>query len=133
MRTPLWIIIIVLALLLAFTITYISLSPLMVKDIRELKADNRVLQQKVNNLSFQYETSRYANKRLRLEVADKDLDIIRLEAEGKAYGDMISILEYSLTYINMLQLRLSDMHGDYGYPKFIVRSVVRDLIMEGME
>jgi hypothetical protein len=128
------ILIIGLTIIIAILITYIAYNnmPDLVAENKELRADNRVLQQEVNDLSFQYTTAKLANDGLRLDMADRELEIISLQAHKMAYEDMTTLLEYSLSYINVLQIRLQQA-GDYGYPEFIVRAVVRDIITEGIK
>ena len=133
MRKPLWIVIIFLAALLAFSISYIAFydMPGMVKEIKGLKTEVKAQGEMLEDQNFDLTALSIKNKHLRLDIVDMEIEMITLKAEGIAYDDMIEILEYCVTYINYLQMRM----GEYGitYPEFIVRSIVRDLIMEGIE
>ena len=133
MRKPLWIVIIFLAALLAFSISYIAFydMPGMVKEIKGLKTEVKAQGEMLKDQNFDLTALSIKNQHLRLDIAELELEIMTLKAEGMAYGDMISILEYCVSYINYLQMRMGQ-HG-ITYPEFIVRIVVRDLIMEGIE
>ena len=122
-----------LAALLAFSITYIAFydMPGMVDEIKDLKVELTANKEMLKDQNLDLAALSIKNKHLRLDIADMEIEMITLKAEGMAYGDMISILEYCVSYINYLQMRMGQ-HG-IAYPEFIVRSVVRDLIMEGIE
>jgi hypothetical protein len=130
-----WIKILIAGLMIICIILIVYIASYNIPDLiaenKELRADNRVLQQEVNDLSFQYTTAKLANDGLRLDMADRELEIISLQAHKMAYEDMTTLLEYSLTYINYLQMRMGQ--NGIEYPTFIVRAVVRDIIMEGIE
>ena len=101
-------------------------------DIDKLKADNMALEEQIINLNLEVECLKITNNELRLKLADKRLEIVGLEAQGLAYDDMVSLYEYTLLYINVLQLRLEDMHDDYWYPHFIARRLMNEIIAEGI-
>jgi len=129
------ILIIGFTIIIAILITYIAYNniPDLVAENRQLRADNITLKNKLYDLSFKYTVSQLANKQLRLDIADAKLDITALQVHEQAYDDMIEMFEYSLTYINYLQIRFETMHNDYGYPKFVIRRLMNEIIAEGVE
>lgn len=133
MRKPLWIVIIILALLLAFSIAYIAFynMPSMVKEIKSLEVEVKVNKQMLRDQNFELTTSNLQLQSLRLDIVDRDLEIIELTLDGMAYGDMVSIFDYSLSYIYVMQLRM-DEHG-ISYPEFIVERVMLEILAEGIE
>lgn len=133
MIKPFWITIIILFIFILILGGYIFHNniPARSRELRALRQEVGLQQQKIDDLSFQLGASKLANNQLRLDIADRDLEITRLEAHELAYSDMVDIFKYSLTYINYLQLRMTE----YGvsFPGFIVRDIMREIIIEGIE
>ena len=68
---------------------------------------------------------------LRLDITDKDLEIVELKINCMAYDDMVDIFDYCLTYIYVIQQRM-DNYG-VAYPEFIVERIMVDILTEGVE
>lgn len=132
-RKSLYIIIGFLAALLAFSLIYIAFynMPSMVKEIRKLKTEVKVLEETLDNQNFDLNTLSMTNQSLRLDIADRDLQIIGLKVEGMAYEDMVTIFDYSLSYIYVMQLRM-DEYG-IAYPEFTVEKIMLEILTEGIE
>ena len=132
MRKPLWIVIIFLAALLAFSISYIAFydMPGMVKEIKGLKTEVKAQGEMLKDQNFDLTALSIKNQHLRLDIAELELEIMTLRAEGMAYDDMISILEYCITYIHYLQVRMQE--NNINYPEFIIKNILDELIVEGV-
>ena len=133
MRKPLWIIIVWLGLIVVGLLIFIGVSgvPRLKVEIRQLKEENKALANMLDGQNFELDTLVLANNSLRLEIADRDLEIVQLKAEAMAYDDMVQIWDYSLKYIYFLQLKLDKAR--IVYPEFTVQKIMEEMIAEGIE
>ena len=132
-KKSLYIIIGFLTGLLAFSMTYIAFynMPGLRNEIKDLKTEVAVQKEMIQNQNFDLNTLSIANQSLRLDIVDKDLEIVRLEADGMAYEDAVKIMEYCVLYIHVLQVRMGEQGIDY--PVFIIESVLNEILEERAE
>ena len=122
-----------LTALLAFSIIYMGIYniPGTVREIKALRVEVQAGKEMLSNQNLELNALSISNQTLRLDIVDKDLEIIRLEVAGMAYEDMVTIFEFCLNYIYVMQLRM-DEYG-VAYPEFIVESVMLEILTEGIE
>jgi hypothetical protein len=135
-----WLISIGIALaIIAILITYIAYNnmPDLIAENKQLRADNRHLQQEINDLSFQYTALKLNYYDMELDLYGARLEVVQLKARDRGYDKLVELIEIislkSLDYINTLQIRLMEVNDDYGYPKFIYRDILMEIITEGIK
>lgn len=132
-RKSLGIIIGFLIALLAFAIVYMAIFDIqgLRSEIKDLKVELSANKEMLRNQNFDLHTLSITNQSLRLDIVDRDLEIIELKVNEMVYEDMVSIYDYCLSYIFVMQQRM-DNHG-ISYPEFIVERIMLEILAEGIE
>ena len=126
-RKTLYIIIGFLTALLAYALLA-SPTP---SDVEALEKEVQANEEMLRDQNFELGAMRIKLESLRLDITDKDLEIVRLKINCMAYDDMVDIFDYCLTYIYVIQQRM-DNYG-VAYPEFIVERIMVDILTEGVE
>ena len=127
------------AIIAVFTLLIIAVICLsvyvLVNKIPYLKSENQRLTQEVKALEqvieikdWQYGAKVIKNKTLKNKVDLKDQEITELKMDQLAFEDAVDIIEYCVTYIHVLQIRMDDK--GVVYPNFILETILNDILTE---